>query len=244
MFFFKKKATLEQLIPSNYIDIHSHILPEIDDGAATHDACVDLLTQIKSKGFYRCILTPHTLPEIWDNTSEGIKLQFQKTKEKLSSEQRSMLQGVASEYMINEAFLERLAKEPLLTLKDNYILIEMSYLNPPYGLEDIIYEIRHRGYEPILAHPERYMFYHRDLKIYEKLKKLDLKFQLNLLSTVGYYGKHVAKVADYLLKADLIDFVGSDIHHQRHIKFFEHKIVIKSTKNLQKALEANSFFND
>lgn len=240
--FFKSKAILKELIPNNYIDIHSHILPGIDDGAPTLEQTEALLSNVKNMGFSKCILTPHTLPEIWDNTRDGINQTFLNTKANVNVEYKEMMQGVASEYMINDAFITRLDKEPLLTLKANYILIEMSYLNPPFALIDIIYEIKHKGYQPILAHPERYLFYHNDLKLYDKIKDLDVLFQLNLLSSVGYYGTHVAKIADYLLKADLIDFVGSDIHHQRHVNAFNHKIVVKSSSKLSLAIERNQFF--
>jgi tyrosine-protein phosphatase YwqE len=153
-----------------------------------------------------------------------------------------MLQHAASEYMINETFLQRLETEKLLTLKDNYLLIEMSYLNPPLALKEIIFEIQLKGYQPILAHPERYLFYHNTPKMYEELKKLDVQFQLNLLSSVGYYGTAVANTADFLLKEDLIDFVGSDVHHMRHYNAFHNKLVIKSEKQLVSAIEKNAFF--
>ncbi|MFT4733298.1 MAG: protein-tyrosine phosphatase [Arcticibacterium sp.] len=240
--FFKPKAILKDLIPNNYIDIHSHMLPGIDDGASTLEQTEALLSKVKNMGFSKCIMTPHTLPEIWENTTEGIKQTFMETKANLETPYKEMMQGAASEYMINDAFMSRLDTEPLLTLKDNYILIEMSYLNPPFALIDIIYEIKHKGYQPILAHPERYLFYHNDLKMYDKIKDLDVLFQLNLLSSVGYYGTHISKVSDYLLHADLIDFVGSDIHHQRHVNAFNHKIAVKSSSKLSAAIERNQFF--
>jgi tyrosine-protein phosphatase YwqE len=135
-----------------------------------------------------------------------------------------------------------LQTEPLLTIKDNIVLIEMSYMNPPLALKDIIFEIQLKGYQPLLAHPERYLFYHQNTKMYDKLKDLDVKFQLNLLSTVGYYGDKVATAADFLLKENLIDFVGSDVHHMKHVNAFENKIIIKSEKQLKVAIERNSFF--
>jgi tyrosine-protein phosphatase YwqE len=149
---------------------------------------------------------------------------------------------VASEYMINEAFFTQLLSERLLTLKDDYLLIEMSYLNPPFALAEIIFEIKLKGYQPLLAHPERYLFYHQDTKLYETLKKMDVSFQLNLLSCVGYYGPSVTKVADFLLKENMIDFVGSDVHHMRHAAAFDHKVILKSERQLREAMEKNKFF--
>ena len=239
---FKSKPKLSELIPEGFIDIHSHILPGIDDGSENLAQSTDLLSRLNSMGFSKCIVTPHTLPEIWENTSEGITATFNSTKLQLEEPLNNMLYRAASEYMINESFLQRLQTEPLLTLKDNYVLIEMSYLNPPLALKEIIFEIQLKGYQPLLAHPERYLFYHNNSKMYETLKKLEVQFQLNLLSSVGYYGTSVAKTADFLLKENFIDFVGSDVHHLRHVNAFENKIIIKSEKQLKVAMDKNSFF--
>jgi len=239
---FKTKPKLSDLIPEGAVDIHSHILPGIDDGASTISHTTKLLEGLNKIGFSKCIATPHTLPEIWENTSNGIKETFQSTKEQLQEPHQTMLQHAASEYMINEAFLERLHTEPLLTIKDNIVLIEMSYMNPPLALKEIIFEIQLKGYQPLLAHPERYLFYHQNTKMYRTLKELDVKFQLNLLSSVGYYGSSVATAADFLLKENYIDFVGTDVHHMKHIGAFENKLIIKSEAALRSAIERNSYF--
>ncbi len=239
---FKAKPKLSDLIPEGAVDIHSHILPGIDDGASTISHTTKLLEGLNKIGFSKCIATPHTLPEIWENTSNGIKETFQATKEQLQEPHQTMLQHAASEYMINEAFLERLQTEPLLTIKDNIVLIEMSYMNPPLALKEIIFEIQLKGYQPLLAHPERYLFYHQNTKMYQTLKELDVKFQLNLLSSVGYYGSSVATAADFLLKENYIDFVGTDVHHMKHIGAFENKLIIKSEVALRSAIERNSYF--
>jgi tyrosine-protein phosphatase YwqE len=239
---FKSKPKLSDLIPEGTIDIHSHILPGIDDGATDISNTIKLLEGIRKIGFTKCIATPHTLPEIWENTSDGIKETFHTTKQNLEEPFQTMLHHAASEYMINEAFLERLQTEPLLTIKDNIVLIEMSYMNPPLALKEIIFEIQLKGYQPLLAHPERYLFYHQNTKMYKTLKDLDVKFQLNLLSSVGYYGSSVATAADFLLKENYIDFVGTDVHHMKHIGAFENKIIIKSEGPLRSAIESNSYF--
>ena len=239
---FKTKPKLSDLIPEGAVDIHSHVLPGIDDGAPDISHTTKLLEGLRKIGFTQCIATPHTLPEIWDNTTIGIKDNFQSTKQILEEPNQTMLYHVASEYMVNETFLERLQSEPLLTIKDNIVLIEMSYMNPPLALKEIIFQIQLKGYQPLLAHPERYLFYHQNTKMYKTLKDLDVIFQLNLLSSVGYYGSSVAKVADFLLKENMIDFVGTDVHHMKHLSSFENKIIIKSEAQLQSAIERNSYF--
>jgi len=240
--FFKSKPKLSALIPSGFIDIHSHLLPGIDDGSKSLEETETLLRQLKNIGFEKCITTPHTLPEVWENTREGIIQKFDETKSQLSENLQPMLDHTASEYMLGESFIDRLQSEKLLTLKDNIVLIEMSYLNPPLALKDIIFEIQIKGYQPLLAHPERYLYYHKNLKAYELFKDSGVLFQLNLLSSVGYYGPSVAKAADYLLKNDFIDYVGSDVHHQKHVSSFESKIVIPSEIKLCEALKNNTAF--
>lgn len=240
--FFKNLPKLADLIPENYIDIHSHVLPGIDDGASNLDDTIFLLEKMKEIGFIQCIPTPHTLPHTWDNTKESINECHKVTISKLPESIKNMIPKVSTEYMIEGSFLERMKNESLLTLNENKVLIEMSYLNAPMDFKKIVFEIQMNGYTPILAHPERYSFYHQSMRDYEKLKEIGCLFQLNLLSTVGYYGKNVASIADKLLKQNMIDFTGSDIHHRRHIEAFQNKVKITSTKQLVEAMNRNSIF--
>ncbi|MEC4114007.1 tyrosine-protein phosphatase [Myroides pelagicus] len=241
---FKSKPVLKDLIPSGYVDIHSHLLFGIDDGAKTKDDTAHIITTMKSLGFEQAIATPHTTPLVWDNNKEAILAKHQETIEVLPELTSSVNLRVASEYMMDDSFLKRLESEALLTLKDNYVLVEMSYINPPIQLQDILFQLKSRGYEIILAHPERYNFYHKNTAMYAKLKKMGCQFQMNLLSTTGYYGGHVLEAANYLLKEDMIDFVGSDIHHDKHLKGFESKVQIKDIKNFEKAIANNQFFRE
>ncbi len=144
--------------------------------------------------------------------------------------------------MMDESFYHLFEKETLLVLKDNYVLVEMSYLYPPLNIFDIIFNLQVAGYIPVLAHPERYNFYHSNVNEYKKLKKVGCYFQMNLLSSTGYYGPEVAKAADYLLQNNMIDFVGSDVHHEKHLSFFEKNILLKNIDPLKEAIQNNSFF--
>lgn len=240
--FFKTKPLLRELIPSGFVDIHSHILFGIDDGAKTIDDTRDLIGSMKSLGFSKSITTPHTTPLVWDNSKEGILEKYAEVVNMLPDETTSIQLEVASEYLMDESFLRRLNEESLLSLKDKYVLVEMSYINPPIQLFDILFELRTQGYEVMLAHPERYNFYHSDIAMYKKLKRAGCHFQLNLLSVTGYYGDHVLKAADLLLKENMFDFVGSDIHHDRHIVSFDSKVRIKDIENLETCISKNQFF--
>ena len=239
---FKSKPKLVDIIPSNYVDIHSHLLPGIDDGAKTTDDSRNILKSMIRFGFNEVITTPHTIKTVWDNSREDILNTYQNVTKDLNFETSKTQLRVASEYMMDENFVQLFKSEPLLTLKENYVLVEMSYLNPPIQLLDILFELQLEGYKPVLAHPERYTFYHNKLNEYEKLKKAGCLFQMNLLSSVGYYGKDVAKAVDKLLTNNMIDYVGSDIHHQHHIAAFENKLIIKNTIEFEKAINKNVFF--
>jgi protein-tyrosine phosphatase len=240
--FLKSKPTLAALIPNNYVDIHSHVLPGIDDGAKNLKDSQFLMESMIGFGFKKCITSPHTMANVYNNTIETINGAKNSVESELSVLAKKLDLRAASEYYIDENFVENFKANPLLTLKDNYVLVEMSFLNPPIQLHDFLFELQLAGYQPVLAHPERYSFYHANFQDFEKLKKMGLKFQLNLLSSVGYYGPDVTKASDKLLKAGFIDFVGSDIHHKQHIDSFARKISIKETKAFETAIENNQFF--
>ena len=240
--FLKSKPNLAALIPNNYVDIHSHVLPGIDDGAKNLKNSQFLLEAMIGFGFKKCITSPHTMANVYNNTIETINNAEERVDNELSDLAKKLDLKAASEYFIDENFIENFKSNPLLTIKDNYVLVEMSFLNPPIQLHEYLFQLQLAGYQPILAHPERYSFYHANFKEFEKLKKMGLKFQMNLLSSVGYYGPDVANISDKLLKADFIDFVGSDIHHKQHIDSFTRKVVIKETKAFEIAIENNQFF--
>jgi tyrosine-protein phosphatase YwqE len=239
---FSSKPLLKDIIPDNYIDIHSHFLPGIDDGAQTIEDTISLISSVEKLGFSQCITTPHIIKNVWNNTADKIKGKLNTTSEEIINNDIHITLNAAAEYMMDAEFVTLFQNEPLLTLKENYVLVEISYINPPIQLYDILFDLQVAGYKPILAHPERYSYYHHDFKQYEKLKHLGCMFQLNLLSTVGYYGLEVAKTAEHLLNKGLIDFVGSDIHHQNHIKSFSKKILLKNLTSLKEAIERNAFF--
>ncbi|KGO93382.1 tyrosine-protein phosphatase [Flavobacterium subsaxonicum] len=245
MFFFNKpkKQRLADLIPDGYIDIHSHLLPGIDDGSKDENNTLTLINSLKEYGFSQFITTPHVLTGVWNNTRAGITGKEEATKLFLNQQGLTMPFKAAAEYLMDDTFLNLLKTEPLLTLKDNYVLIEMSYLNPPAQLYDIIFNLQIEGYKPVLAHPERYLFYHFKHEEYGKLKRAGCFFQLNLLSVTGYYGKGVLDTAKKLLDEGMIDFTGSDTHHERHTEAFKSDVLLRDTTSLIQALNKNSLFS-
>jgi tyrosine-protein phosphatase YwqE len=239
---FKSKPKLAELIPSGYVDIHSHILPGIDDGAQKIKDAEFLLESMIDFGFSKVITTPHTMKNVWDNTTTSIGDAYNLVHSELPELSKQVALQYASEYFLDENLIRLAQQEKLLTLKDNFILIEMSYLNAPIQLYDFLFELQLKGYQLVLAHPERYNYFHYNKKEFAKLKKAGCLFQLNLLSTVGYYGKNIAEISDYLLKNDLYDFTGSDIHHQNHIKAFQNKLAFNNGEKITEVMKKNIFF--
>jgi len=234
---FRQKPLLKELIAHWQVDIHSHLLPSIDDGAQNAEISESLLLKLQSFGIKKWLVTPHVLTNVWENTPQIIKEAEKLLKAHLDSKGINLDIHAAAEYLMDYAFMEKLSNEKLLPLKENLVLVEMSYINPPIQLFEILYELQLQGYVPVLAHPERYQFYHNQSKYYEKLKKAGCYFQANLASAVGYYGKGVSTCLDELLKQDMIDFVGSDTHHQRHLDSFTQKVNIKNYQKLELVVE-------
>lgn len=239
--YLSKKPYLKDLIPDGHVDFHSHLLPGIDDGAKTFGDTVSLIDGLQKIGMAHFITTPHVMKNVWDNSRESIQEKCSETNAKLSQQGQVQLHA-AAEYLMDGNFNELFKKEKLLTVKDNYVLVEMSYINPPIQLYDILFDLQVAGYKPILAHPERYLFFHSNFSEYEKLRHAGCAFQLNLLSTIGYYGTNVAETAKKLLKKGLIDFAGSDVHHQHHIGGFSRRLLFKDAAPLKEALAHNQIF--
>ncbi|MFD2943397.1 tyrosine-protein phosphatase [Flavobacterium notoginsengisoli] len=239
--FLKTKYYLKDLLPENYIDIHNHLLPGIDDGAKTIQETTELIVAMKELNIYKSIATPHTFNSKWNNTSQTIKTAFENaTKEKVN---RAFLKNYASEYMLDSSLIAKMKEEELLCLHDNFLLLEFPMLSSPLNLYEMLFEIKIKNYKIILAHPERYLYLHNSITKYEKLKEFGVFLQLNLLSLTGYYGKIIQKKALELLENDLYDFTGSDIHSKTEINQFQTvKLQIPNKKKMEHLLLNNSIF--
>ena len=231
---FKSKPTLKELIPEGFIDIHSHILPGIDDGAKNINESLELISELKELGFNKIIGTPHIYEGVHNNTNEDIESSF---NELIKNDLKKIKVSYGAEYMLDMSIVKKASSNSLLCLKDSLVLVEMSYLSPPKLLFEILFELAHNGYTPVLAHPERYRFYHGSFKNYEKLKRYGCQFQLNLFSITDYYGKDVKLVSDKLLSSGFIDYVGSDIHKIKQIENFKSKVTISSINDIEKIIE-------
>jgi tyrosine-protein phosphatase YwqE len=240
--FFRSKPILKDLIPEYHIDIHSHLLPGIDDGARTFGDTLRLTQALQDIGISEFITTPHIIQHVWDNTHEQILDKKTTTVLELEKNNITVPFKAAAEYLMDDQFVQLFQSNNLLTLKENYVLVEMSYINPPIQLYSILFDLQVAGYIPVLAHPERYLFYHNNFNEYHKLKRAGCLFQLNLLSVVGYYGTAITKIAEQLLQKDMYTYVGSDVHHDNHINAFKQKVNLKDLTPLKEAIDNNQFF--
>lgn len=240
--FLKSKPLLKDLLSDHYIDIHSHLLPGIDDGAKTINNTLKLIKALQEIGISQVITTPHISHYVWNNSEEIITTKHQETKISLEENNIKIPFQAAAEYFIDDWFENHFKNEKLLTLKDNYVLVEISYQSAPIQLYKTLFELQVAGYIPVLAHPERYLYYRKNFNEYEKLKKAGCLFQLNLLATVGYYGERITKIAEELLSKGMYDFTGTDVHHIKHIASFNEKIKIKSISNLKEVIANNQLF--
>lgn len=214
-----KSLSKKQNLPLNYFyttDIHSHLIPDIDDGVKTLEESISIIKNLKELGYQKLITTPHIMSHRFPNTKETILSGLEKVKMELKKQNIDIIIEAAAEYYYDEYFIELIRKKDLLTFGDNHILFELSYTANPFGLEQVVYELLNHGYKPILAHPERYTYYSQSLEKYHNLKDLGLLFQINLNSLNKFYGKNPKIAAEYLVENGLVDFVGSDIHSMRY----------------------------
>lgn len=219
-FFNKKKKVLPDYPGFTWLsqDIHSHLLPGIDDGSPDVETSLGLLRALGDSGIKKFICTPHIIGDMFRNTPETINNALNLLKQAAKKAGLQVDLSAAAEYMLDDYFMELLrTKQPLLTLEKNYLLTELSYSAQPDKLEEISFEILTNNYQPLMAHPERYHYYHKNYQMYERLKELGFSLQVNLLSLTGYYGKSVAKAARHIVTSGLADFVGTDLHHTNHL---------------------------
>ncbi|NER13965.1 histidinol phosphatase [Leptobacterium flavescens] len=238
--FFSKKQFLKDYL-EGFVDIHCHILPGIDDGAANVEEAVYLIKKFALLGIEQFIATPHIMEDYYPNTDISIANAFEILQDELTSARLShIIVNPAAEHMMDGNFEDLLENKNLLPLKEKYVLVEMSYLQPPINLEELIKRIRQQGYLPVLAHPERYKYYHGKKDFYKSLKQMGCFLQLNLLSLTEHYGKGVQKTAHYLLEENLIDFTGSDVHNVYQIEKISNMVITDRTLNYLKPIIKNT----
>jgi tyrosine-protein phosphatase YwqE len=232
--FFHRKQ--KEIFPFHQLktDVHSHLLPGIDDGSPDVTTSIHLIKAMMDLGFQQFTATPHVMQDIWKNNDVTISSASELFQSALHENKMDCQVTAAAEYMVDEN-LEFLLqqKKGLRTIRENWVLIEISFLQPPLQLRDILFELQVQGYQPVLAHPERYLYYAGKTKELIELRDLGCKLQSNLLSFSGYYGKEVLHFAEQLVDLKMISLLGTDLHHERHLEGLRQ---LKFSKSLQKLM--------
>jgi protein-tyrosine phosphatase len=241
-FFSRKKGKAEKM---DYAvlktDMHSHLLPGIDDGAKDIENSIELIRGMKELGYQKLITTPHIIWDMYRNTPAIINAKLSELKAAVKNEGIDIELHAAAEYFLDEHVEELLKlKEPLLTISENKVLVEFSMAFPSMHTKDILFDMQMQGYQPVIAHPERYIYLQQNKAFYQELKDLGCLFQLNILALSGYYGRSVKDLADYLLNNGFYDMVGTDLHNLHHVEALQYA---EMTAPLRKLIESGQISN-
>jgi len=220
-------------------DMHAHVLPGIDDGAATVEESLGLIDGMISMGYQQLIATPHIMADLYPNTPDTIHQAYTRLKTEMDRRGYTTPLSYAAEYLIDEKFPEKI-EAGLLTFNGNHVLIETMFAVCPPNIEEVLFSLQAHGYQPVFAHPERYHYMDESLKSLEPFQKHNCLMQPNWLSFAGYYGEREKKIAHKLLDAQLINFLGTDMHHVRHLRALKH---LKVKPAVLRQLEAIDFAN-
>jgi len=223
MSFFKNIFSTKETLPPIELsiigtDVHSHLIPGIDDGAKTVDESIEMLKKMRELGFRKVITTPHIMSDFYKNTPDIILSGLKKLRKVAQENKLDIEIKAAAEYYLDYEVDAKIGKEKLLTFGNNYLLFEQSFVAETPNLNNSIFEMITNGYTPVLAHVERYIYWHQNYAKYEELKTRGVLFQLNINSLSGYYGPGIKKIAEKLVTDDMIDFIGTDAHQLEQLE--------------------------
>jgi tyrosine-protein phosphatase YwqE len=237
-----KSDKLKQPVDLSLIstDIHSHLIPGIDDGTQTIEESINLIRSLYNLGYKKIVTTPHVISDYSKNTPAIIHGGLEKLKTAVAEAHIPMSIEAAAEYMLDDEFVKKFRSGELLTFGKKYVLIELSAFIPPESLFQTIFELKLDGFNPILAHPERYSYWHYNLGYYESLKDREILFQINLPSLAGYYSTEVRKITEKLIDNNMVDFAGTDLHNTIYLEQVEKS---RFSKHLEKLVNSGKLLN-
>ena len=199
--------------------MHSHLIPGIDDGAPDLETSLRLIRGLIDLGYQKLVTTPHINQDVYPNTPAIIGNGRDLVTAELARQGIEIGFRAAGEYLMDDHFLSRVSgSEPLVTLKDKLVLVELSFVVPALNIRQIIFDMQLQGYQPVLAHPERYLYFGASKGWYDQLRDAGCLFQLNLMSFAGHYGREARDLAAYLVKKRYVEYLGTDLHHERHLE--------------------------
>ena len=237
---FQKRKVKKSVRPL-MVDVHSHLIPGIDDGSSSMEESLELIRTMSGMGYQKIITTPHVMNDFYPNTAEDISSRLQRLRTHVEAAGIDMEVEAAAEYYLDEHFMQMLEDgKRLLTFGDNYLLFETSFLNEPAYLHEGIFQILSNGMKPVMAHPERYVFLQNRPEMLEDLMSRGLLLQLNTISLTGYYSKAAKKLAELLIDEKAVSFLGTDCHNRKHLDMMMETI---DQKYFDKALELDLLNN-
>lgn len=217
-FFFKHK----QVELPFQTDIHCHIVPGVDDGSPDLETSAMLVERMKGMGFKRIFASPHVTLDTFENTPETLADPMENLRAEIGRRGIDIELQRHAEYRLDDFFLRQHKAGKLTPMPGDYILVENSFAQEPYDMDTVIFDLKMEGFNPILAHPERYIYYAKGNPYrYRDLYDSGLMFQINLLSLAGRYGRTIRSVALELLEKGMVDYIGTDIHRESHVKLIE-----------------------
>lgn len=229
---FRKKESKEQTAIRT--DIHSHLLPGLDDGVQSFEDAEEIILRFVRAGYQKLITTPHIMSDAYRNTPEGIRSKLAELNDYLKSKNISIQVEVAAEYYLDEAFNKSIElNQEILTFGNKYLLFETNFMTEPLHLKEFIFMATTKGYQLVLAHPERYLYLQNDISKAEDLINRGVYFQINTSSLTGYYSREAQRTAFKLIDKGWVHFLGSDCHSLQHIRLLEEA---KRSRYYQKAL--------
>ena len=201
-------------------DVHSHLLPGIDDGAKTIEDSIGIINQLMELGYKKFITTPHISIDRYPNTPEIILSKLAEMNAALKDKNIPVILEAAAEYYLDEALFEKVTKkEQLLTFGRNYLLFETNFIVEPFSLNEFIFQLASSGYKPVFAHPERYAY--MTIEKATALRDKGVLLQLNLLSLLGHYSKAIQQFAYKMVDKGLVDLLGTDCHNANHARLMQ-----------------------
>jgi len=218
---FKKKTKLlsEAVdLSSLYTDLHSHLIPGIDDGSKSMEDSITLIRELWDLGYRKLITTPHIMADYYKNTPDIILSGLEDLRAELKKQGIAMEVEAAAEYMLDDGFMTKLEEGNLLTFGNKFILVELPYVEEPPNLGTIFFELQTNGYQVVLAHPERYNYWHQDFSKYQDLFDRNIFLQININSLTGWYSPESKAVVEKLIENGLVSFLGSDLHNQNYLQ--------------------------
>ena len=215
------------------VDMHSHLIPGIDDGSPSMDHSIALLAKFEQLGYRKVITTPHILNDVYPNTAENILSGLANVQEEIKRLGLKIEIEAAAEYYCDESFLPLIERNEILSFGSNFVLMEFGFLSPSQYEAQALFNLQVAGYVPVIAHYERYPYYFGDFKKVDALRERNIQIQVNLNSLTGHYGPGVKKMAEQLIKNKQVDFLGTDCHRMEHLTLLENKLNLSIFKDIE-----------